>query len=87
VANEIGIAVCATQLEVSVVGRQPRVDNIRDGNATVSKNQRAWRLLAAVACVALDANPEELFFVHLMTCRLEPIANPVGPTVLPMCSE
>ena len=59
VANEIGIAVCASQFEVPVVGRQPRVEHFRDGDATVSKNQCAWRLLAAVARVALDTDSEE----------------------------
>jgi hypothetical protein len=69
VADQIRIAVSAFQFEVPVVGRQPRVDDIRDGDATVSKNQRAWRLLAAVACVALDTNIEEPFFMHLITIR------------------
>src|SRR5712692_3721553 len=68
-ANEVCIAVCAPQFEVPVVGRQPRVDNIRDGDATVSKNQRAWRLLAAVACITLDAKSEELLFIHSINIR------------------
>ena len=68
-ANEIRIAVRASQLEVPVVGSQPRVDDIRDGDATVSKNQSARRLLAAVACVALDTNAEEPFCMHLITIR------------------
>jgi hypothetical protein len=61
VADEIGITVCACQLEVPIVGRQPRVEHVRDGDAPVSKNQRAWRLLAAMAGVALDTNAEEPF--------------------------
>jgi dihydrofolate reductase len=65
VAHEIRIAVCALQLEVPVIGRQPRVDHLRDHDATASKNQCAWRLLAAVACVALDTDAEEPFFRHL----------------------
>jgi hypothetical protein len=49
--------------EVPVVGRKPRVDD-RDGDATVSENQRAWRLLAAMACVALDIQTEQALFHH-----------------------
>ena len=64
-ADEIRIAVCASQLEVPVVGRQPRVEHFREGDAAISKNQRAWRLLAAMAGVALDSNAEERFFRHL----------------------
>jgi hypothetical protein len=67
VANEIRIAVGASQFDVPVVGRQPRGDNFRDGDATVSKNQCAWRLLAAMACVALDVNGEEPLFMHPVT--------------------
>ena len=68
-ADEIRIAVCASQFEVPVVGRQPRVEHFRDGDAPVPKNQRAWRLLAAMACVALDTNGEEPFFMHRITIR------------------
>src|SRR4030095_120842 len=53
VANEIRIAVVAPQFEIPVVRCQPCIDNLRDGDATVSENQRAWRLLAAMAGVAL----------------------------------
>ena len=67
--NEIRIAICASQFEVPVVWRQPRVDNLRDGDASVSENQCAWRLLAAMACVALDANGEEPLFMHPVTRR------------------
>jgi hypothetical protein len=69
VSNEIRIAVGAAQFEVPVVGRQPGVDNLRDRDATVSKNQRAWRLLAAMAGVALDANREGRLFMHPVTIR------------------
>jgi hypothetical protein len=62
VANEIRIAVCASQFEVPVVGRQPGVDNLRDRDATVSENQRAWSLFAAMAGVALDTNGENVRF-------------------------
>ena len=61
-ADEIRITVCAFQLEISVVGRQPGVEYLRDGYPMVTKNQRAWRLLAAMAGVTLDANAEEAFF-------------------------
>jgi hypothetical protein len=69
VAHEIRIAVGASQFEVPVVGRQPSVDHLPDDDATVSKNQRTWRLLAAVACVALDANAEEPRFRHPIIIR------------------
>jgi hypothetical protein len=69
VANDIRVAVVASQFEVPVVRRQPRVDNFRDGDATVSKNQCAWRLLAAMACLALDANREEPLVMHPVTIR------------------
>jgi len=61
VADEIRIAVCAFQLEVPVVGFQPRIEQFRHGDAPVTQDQRAWRLLATVAGVALDANAEEAF--------------------------
>ena len=61
-ANEICIAVCASQFEVPVVGREPGVDHLGDVDAAVPKDQRAWRLLAAMAGVALDANAEKVFF-------------------------
>jgi hypothetical protein len=69
VADEIRITVFAFQLEVPVVGRQPRVDHFRDDDATVSKNQRAWGLLAAMAGIALDANGEGPFLLHPITIR------------------
>src|SRR3989442_11570967 len=61
VADEIRITVFAFQLEISVVGRKPRVEHLRDGDAPVSKNQCAWRLLATMAGVALDTNTQPLF--------------------------
>ena len=63
-ANEIGIAVCVPQFEVPVVGSEPRVKHLDDIDAMASKNQRPWRLLAAVTRVALDTNVEERF-IHL----------------------
>jgi hypothetical protein len=66
VADEIRITVCAFQLEISVVGRQPGVEYLRDGYPMVTKNERAWRLLAAMACVALDADAEQTLFRHLL---------------------
>jgi hypothetical protein len=62
VADQIRVAVCAFQLEVPVVGCQPRVEHFRNGDAPVTEDQRAWRLLAAMAGVTLDANAEEAFF-------------------------
>jgi hypothetical protein len=69
VADEIGITVSASQLEVPVVGRQPGVEDLRDSDATVTKNQCAWRLLATMTCVALDINDEEPLLTHLITMR------------------
>src|SRR6266705_3162647 len=69
VADEIGITVSAFQLEISVVGRQPGVEYLRDGYPMVTKNQRAWRLLAAMACVALNTDAEQPLFRHLITAR------------------
>ena len=55
VADEIRITVCAFQLEISVVGRQPGVEYLRDGYPMVTKNQLTWRLLTAMASVAPTA--------------------------------
>jgi hypothetical protein len=66
VADEILITVCAFQLEISVVGRQPGVEYLRDGYPMVTKNQRAWRLLPAMACVALNTDAEHPLFTHLI---------------------
>jgi hypothetical protein len=65
VADEIGITVCAFQLEIPVIGRKPGVEYLRDGYPMVTKNQRAWRLLAAMACVTLDTDAEQPLFRHL----------------------
>jgi hypothetical protein len=64
VADEIRITVCAFDLEISVVGRQPGVEYLRDGYPMVTKNQHAWRLLAAMACVALNTDAEQPLFRH-----------------------
>jgi hypothetical protein len=69
VADEIRIAVCAPQFEVPVLGREPGVNHLGDVDATVPKDQRVWRLLAAMACVALDTNREELLLRHPITER------------------
>src|SRR5437879_6413339 len=66
VADEIRITVCAFQLEISVVGRQPGVEYLRDGYPMVTENQRAWRLLATMACVALNTDAEQPLFRHLI---------------------
>jgi hypothetical protein len=66
VADELRITVCAFQLEISVVGRQPDVQYLRDGYPTVTKNQRAWRLVAAMARVALDTDAEQPLLRHLI---------------------
>jgi hypothetical protein len=69
VSDEIRVAVRASEFEVPVVGRQPRVKHFHDGDATISKTQRAWRLLAAVACITLDANAKQLPISHRMIVR------------------
>jgi hypothetical protein len=69
VADEIRVAVRASQFEVPVVGRQPGVKHFRDGDATISENHRAWRLLAAVTCITLDANPQQLPLSHRIIVR------------------
>jgi hypothetical protein len=69
VANEVRVAIRASHFEVPVVWRQPRVEHFRDGDAMISKNQRAWRLLAAMACIALDANAKQLPLSHLIVVR------------------
>ena len=53
-ADEIRITVCTFQFEIPVVGRQPRVEHCRNGDAPVTEDQRAWRLLAAMAGVAVS---------------------------------
>ena len=62
-ADQIRVAVCAFQLEVPVVGCQPRVEYFCNGDTPVTEDQRAWRLLAAMAGVTLDANAEEVFWL------------------------
>jgi hypothetical protein len=69
VANEIRIAVCASQFEVPVIGRQPGIEHLRDGDAPISKDQRTWRLLATMAGVALDTDSEEPLFGHPVATR------------------
>src|SRR5688572_7442979 len=64
VAHQVRIAVGNFQFEVPVLGCQPRVEHLRDGDATVTKNQRAWRLLAAMAGIALHANTQEPLLTH-----------------------
>src|SRR5436190_7923173 len=65
VANEICITVGGFQLEIPVVRRQPRVEYLRDGHPPITENQRAWRLLAAMAGVALDTDAEQPLFSQL----------------------
>src|SRR5207248_5143930 len=66
VADEIRITVCAFHLEIPTVWCQPGVEYLRDRYPTVAKNQRAWRLLAAMACVALNTDAEQPLFRHLI---------------------
>src|SRR4029079_6903512 len=55
VADQIRVAVCAFQLEVAVVRCQPGVEHSRNRDAPIAEDERAWRLLAAMAGIALDA--------------------------------
>jgi hypothetical protein len=66
VADEIRITVCAFQLEISGVGRQPGIEYLRDEYPMVTKNHRAWRLLAAMARVALNTDAEQPLVRHLI---------------------
>ena len=65
VSNEVRIAVDAFQFEVPVVGRQPCVKYLRNSDAMVVKSQCAWRLFAAMACVAFNTSREWAFVLHL----------------------
>jgi hypothetical protein len=69
VTDEICVTVCACEFEISIVGREPSVDHLRDGDATVTENQRAWRLLAPMAGVALDTNAENASSRHSIIIR------------------
>ena len=71
------IAVCASQFEVPVVGCEPCVDHRRDVDVTVSKNERAWNLLAAVAGVALDTHAEQPPLRHRMIIEAITLSQPV----------
>jgi hypothetical protein len=68
-ADEICVAVRASQFEVPAIGRQPRVEQFRNRNAPVTQDQRAWRLLAAVACIAFDANANRLSVSHRIIAK------------------
>ena len=59
----------ASQLEAMMLGRQPRVEDFRDGMRRSQVNQRARCLLAAMACVGLDTDGEEPLFIHRITIR------------------
>jgi hypothetical protein len=87
VADEIRITVCAFQLEISVVRRQPGVEYFRDGYPTTTKNQRAWRLLAAMACVALNIDAEQPLFRHLIHRPHWHDRNAEGMTVSTSCDR
>ena len=78
VGDIVLVVICASQLEVPVVGRQPRVEQVRDGDAPASKNQRPWRLLAAVACIALDTNTQRCHhFFHIRGSKLNDSDRPI----------
>ena len=53
-----------------MIGRQPCVEHLGDIDASVSKDQRAWRLLAAMAGVAICANSEGALIVHPIIAAL-----------------
>ncbi len=60
-ANEVRVIVFCTQLEVPVIGREPRIHDLDDADAAVSENQRPWGLLAAMPGVAFHADCEDRF--------------------------
>jgi hypothetical protein len=72
VANKICIAVFPLQLEVPIVGCEPCIENLGDGDAAVCKNQHTGRLLASVSRIALDVDFKEPF-THAF-CR-SPVEN------------
>lgn len=74
-ANEVGVAVLASQLEVPVLGRQPRVDDLRHVDSMAAENQGLWRLLAAMTSVTLDRDGEEPLLMHPITTRLWPCGH------------
>ena len=80
-AHEIRIAIRASQFEVPVLGCQPCVKYLDDVDASVSKDQRAWRLLAAMAGVAFDTNSEGRL-MHLIIAA--PMIRPPQMTNDPM---
>jgi hypothetical protein len=67
VAQEIRIAIGTSQFEVPVLGCQPRVQHLRDVDATVTNDQCSRRLLAAVTSVALDVNDVVPLLTHPIT--------------------
>jgi hypothetical protein len=69
VTDEIGVTVFACEFEISIVKREPSVDHLRDGDATVTEDQRAGRLLAPMAGVALDTNGENALSRHPIIIR------------------
>jgi hypothetical protein len=64
-ADEIRTSIFDLQLEVSVVGCQPCVKHLRDGEATAANYQCARRLLAAMTGVAIDLESEQPLFRHM----------------------
>jgi hypothetical protein len=69
-AHEIRIAIGTSQLEVPILGRQPRLEHLRDVDTTVANDQRTRRLLAAVASVALDVDDVVPLLMHPITTLL-----------------
>lgn len=55
-AEDVHVAVVAFDFEVAVIGREPGVDEYDDHHAALAEDERPWRLLTAIAGVALDGH-------------------------------
>ena len=60
--QDVEIALSVFHLEVTVIGRQPAVDNISDLDLTLPDSEPSRRLLATITGVALDIDDEEWLY-------------------------
>jgi hypothetical protein len=58
VPDDVDAAVVASHLEVAVIGRQPAIDDIVNDDPSFAECEGAWRLLAFVAGVTLNRDPQ-----------------------------
>jgi hypothetical protein len=54
VTQNVEITLRVLRLEVPVIGLQPAVDNLTDLDLALAEPEPSWRLLTAIASVALD---------------------------------